>query len=164
MGKAYTLIKKNFSAKIVLHDNRKTFVLEAPRWLQHHLNKFNVGDKVTISITNEKLKRTENQNRYYWLYLGMISAETGNDIDDLHTLFKGLFLGKAIVEVLGHKVRQVRSTTELSTGQFVEYIQRIEEKTGILSPPVEEWMRTGESEKLGKLPEYPENNLGETKL
>lgn len=158
MGKAYTLQKKSFAATVIEDavSHKKVWRITAPLWLQNHLNKFKVGDQITLTITNEKPKRTENQNRYYWMYLGMIAEQTGNDIDDLHTLFKGLFLGKEIVEVFGHKVRRAGSTTELSAGQFSDYIRRIEEKTGILAPPTEGYLRTGEDEG-GKLPEYPES-------
>lgn len=112
-----------------------------PLHYKTEINKFRIGEKVTFVITSKKPKRTEQQNRYYWgVYLPLISSETGNDIDDLHTLFKGKFLGKEIVDVMGEKVRRVSSTTELSTSQFIEYIMRIEEFTGVLAPPTEEYV------------------------
>jgi hypothetical protein len=94
---------------------------------------------VTAYYTSKRPKRTELQNRYYWgVYLPLISEETGNDIDDLHTLFKGKFLSKELVQVLGEKIRRTKSTTELSSIQFGDYIRRIEELTGVLAPPTEE--------------------------
>ena|SRR3990167_11300871 len=141
MTKEYTTISKGFSGTIVEKDGMKNWQSNHSIYLQHELNKYKVGDQVTCYYTNEKLKRTEAQNRYYWgVYLPMISAETGNDIDDLHILFKGKFLSKGIVEVLGHKVRKAKSTTELTAGQFSEYISRIEELTGVLAPPTEEFV------------------------
>ena len=89
----------------------------------------------------------------------MISAETGNDIDDLHVLFKGKFLSKGIVEVLGHKIRKAKSTTELTAGQFSEYISRIEELTGVLAPPTEDYK--GENEKVKEI-EYPTEEYNPT--
>lgn len=159
-SKSYTKITKSFAGHIILDKvlNKKKYVFDSPTWLQHTLNKYNVGDAITITFTNLKPKRTEQQNRYYWLYLGIISKETGNDIDDLHTLFKGLFLSKEIVEVMGHNVRRSRSTTELNTSQFSDYIARIEEKTCILAPPSDTYLKNLYEEGGGVLPEYPENN------
>lgn len=151
MAKEYTKTSKGFSGVIVERGGMKEWQANHPIYLRHEINKYKAGDKVTCYYTQEKLKRTEAQNRYYWgAYLPMISAETGNDIDDLHTLFKGMFLSKGIVEVLGHKVRQAKSTTELTAGQFSEYISRIEELTGVLAPP------TMESEEEPKEIDYPE--------
>lgn len=155
MSKTYTTTSKGFSGVIVEKDGMKSWQSNHSIYLQHELNKFKAGDKVTCYYTNEKLKRTEAQNRYYWgVYLPMISAETGNDIDDLHTLFKGMFLSKGVVEVFGHKVRKAKSTTELSAGQFTEYIQRIEELTGVLAPPTEDYVNDKKED--GKEIEYPE--------
>ena len=154
MTKEYTQIFKGFSGTIIEKDGLKEWLPNHPIYLRHEINKYKSGDKVTCYYTNEKLKRTEAQNRYYWgAYLPMISAETGNDIDDLHILFKGKFLSKGVVEVLGHKVRQARSTTELTAGQFSEYISRIEELTGVLAPPTEDYK--GENEKVEEI-EYPD--------
>jgi hypothetical protein len=135
----YTFETRNYDALIIKEGIRTWFQVSHPEYLATELNKFKVGDKVSVSLTNKKPKRTEQQNRYYWgAYLPMIANETGNDIDDLHNLFKGLFLSKAIIQVLGHNVRKLKSTTSLTTGQFKDYIMRIEEKTGILAPPIEE--------------------------
>lgn len=155
MGKEYTQISKGFSGTIVEREEMKEWQPNHPIYLRHELNKYKAGDKVTCYYTNEKLKRTEAQNRYYWgVYLPLISAETGNDVDDLHSLFKGLFLSKGTVEVLGHKVRRAKSTTELTAGQFSEYILRIEELTGVLAPPTEEYNFGKKEEKEIDYPEY----------
>lgn len=157
MGKEYTKTSKGFTGTIVERGGMKEWQPNHPIYLRHELNKYKAGEKVTCYYTNEKLKRTEAQNRYMWgVYLPLISAETGNDIDDLHTLFKGLFLSKGVVEVLGHKVRKAQSTTELTAGQFSEYISRIEELTGVLAPPTEDYvLDKKEDEELAEI-EYPE--------
>lgn len=118
---------------------QKSLKLASPVWYRHQLNKFNVGEEITMYLTNQKPKRSVAQNNYYWLYLGIISKETGNDIDDLHSLFKGLFLSKAVVQVMGYPVRRVKSTTELSISDFSEYIERIVELTGVEPPPTDNY-------------------------
>lgn len=120
---------------------QKKLVILSRSWYQHQLNKFKVGDKVTMEIHTRKPKRTDAQNRYYWgVYLPMIALETGErDLDRLHQLFSGKFLTKGIVEVLGEKVRIKRSTTELSVSDFCQYIMDIETLTGVMAPPTENY-------------------------
>ena len=111
----------------------------SPRWYAHQVNKFKDGESVTLEIHNQKPKRTEAQNRYYWgVYLPLIAEKTGEaDVDRLHELFKGKFLTIGVVEVLGEKVRMKKSTTELSVGQFCDYIMNIQNLTEVEAPPTE---------------------------
>ena len=117
----------------------KGIAVKSPKFYQHQLNKFRNGEEVTLEIHNERPKRTEAQNRYYWgVYLPRVAEETGEaDIDRLHELFKGKFLTQGIVEVLGEKVRLKKSTTELGVGEFCDYIMNIQNLTGVEAPPTE---------------------------
>lgn len=135
----HTFRTQSFAGVIELDraTGRKKLVIKAEAYFKNQLNKFQVGTAVSVYITDKKPKRTENQNRYYWLYVGMIAAETGNDQDELHELFKGKFLTEKIVYVLGEPVRMKKSTTELSVTDFSEFISKIEVLTGILAPPAE---------------------------
>ncbi len=122
--------------------NKKKLRLNAERYFQHFLNtKTNVGDRVTVKVTNQKPKRTTQQNRYYWgVYLPLISEKTGeDDLDRLHELFKGMFLTKTIAEVLGKKVRITKSTTDLTVSEFCEYVLNIEAFTSVEAPPTENY-------------------------
>lgn len=154
MGLAYTYTTKSFAGVIKESLGKRYWEATHPLFMHTELSKFKLGEEVSCVFTSKKPKRTESQNRYYWgVYLPMISAETGNDIDELHTLFKGMFLSKSIVEVLGHKVRTTKSTAELNTSQFSEFIRRIEELTGVLAPPAENYLN---EPKMGTKPEYPD--------
>ena len=79
-------------------------------------------------------KRSDRQNRYYHLYLGVIARETGYTPNELHNLFKGKFLSSGIVEMFGDRVRKTKSTTALNKSEFVEYIMQIAEYCEIPSP------------------------------
>lgn len=134
-------------------DGKKTLVVDSKDWYQHQLNKFPEGTKVTLEVHTRKAKRTEQQNRYYWgVYLPLIARETGEgDLDALHELFKGKFLSKGVVEVLGQKVRKKKSTTELGVGEFCEFIINIETLTQVAAPPTENYdlapLKEGSNEK-----------------
>lgn len=123
-----------FGATVETKDGKKVLKILAEPYFRTCIGKFKDGEKLSLTVTSHRGKRTTQQNKYYWHYLGMIHEETGNDVDDLHTLFKGLFLSKGITEVFGEKVRKVQSTTELNIVEFSDYIRNIEVKTGILAP------------------------------
>lgn len=123
-----------FGATIEVVDGKKRLKIEAEPYFRTCISKFNEGEKLSLTVTSHKGKRTTQQNRYYWAYLGMIHEETGNEIEDLHELFKGKFLDRGIVEVFGEKVRRKKSTTDLSINDFSDYIRKIELFTGILCP------------------------------
>jgi hypothetical protein len=127
----------NFACEIVMDRDKKRVRLKNDRYYYTEINKFKLGDSVSMYITSKKASRTDRQNRYYWLYIANISRETGNDKDELHTLFKNLFLKKYSKEIYGHKIIVTKSTTDLSSSDFIDYIKRIEIETGILSPPTE---------------------------
>ncbi len=132
---------QSFAARITKDGIISKLAVKSPRFYQHQLNKFRDGEEVTLVIHNQKPKRTEQQNRYYWgVYLPLISEKTGEqNIDRLHELFKGMFLTEGVVEVLGKKVRMKRSTTELSIAEFCDYILKIEAETGVEAPPTENY-------------------------
>ncbi len=122
-------------------NGKKKLIVKSPRWYEFQISKFHDGEQVTLEVHNSKPKRSEQQNRYYWgAYLPLIAEERGEpDLDRLHELFKGKFLTKGIVEVLGEKVRMKKSTTELGVGDFCQYIINIEAMTGIQAPPTENY-------------------------
>lgn len=104
------------------------------RWLAQWNDK-----EVSLEVTEKKSTRSGEQNRYYWLYLTLIKDETGNDIDDLHSYFKGKFLTKKISEMYGDKFRVTKSTTDLSKGEFCDYLVEISGLTGIELPDTTEY-------------------------
>ncbi len=132
---------QSFAGVIRKEGGQNKLIVKSPRWYQHQLNKFKDGETVSIMIHNERPKRTDRQNRYYWgVYLPLIAKEKNEpDIDRLHELFRGKFLTQGVVDVLGEKVRMKRSTTELGVGEFCDYILAIESLTEVEAPPTESW-------------------------
>jgi len=129
---------KDFNAKVVLDNEGKQMLkILAPVWYRHQLQKFRLGETVSLYVSSRRPKRSLQQNRYYWgVYLPLVAQQTGEpDLERLHKLFSGKFLTESIVEVLGEKVRMVKSTASLSKNDFSEYIMAIEADTGVEAPP-----------------------------
>ena len=77
--------------------------------------------------------RSLNQNSYYWgIVLPIIADYTGNTPDELHNIFKRMFLPPKITMYRNKAIKMPSSTTDLSTGGFVEYIDRIIGEAGEL--------------------------------
>ena len=133
-------VSQEFAANIHKKKGEKpSLVVQSRAFYEHQLGKFKDGEKVTLIITNRFAKRTNAQNRYIWsMIYPMVAQETGeDDLDRLHELFKGMFLTISIVEVMGKMVRMTKSTTELTTKEFSEYIRKICRETNCIAPPTE---------------------------
>lgn len=74
----------------------------------------------------KKPTRSLQQNRMYWAILEQIEKETGNDRDDLHNLFKEMFINRErVVQTSLGEYTYRPTTTDLSTAEFVSYIDKI---------------------------------------
>jgi len=101
------------------------------------------GTKVTCTLTQKKPKRSLAQNRLYWLYLSVLVADgVGNasSPEGLHSWFKEEYSKdkpQYWEEVNGIK-RLIFSTTQLTKGEFIEYMLYIRDLTEI-PIPTQEW-------------------------
>jgi len=94
----------------------------------------NEGKKLVLNVGLDKAKRSLDQNAYYWAYLEIIANETGHSAEDLHRLFKGLFLPKKTMTLKGNNYQMSGSTSELNKPQFSEYLDKISAHTEIQLP------------------------------
>ncbi len=78
--------------------------------------------------------RTRSQHNYYWVYLGVISQETGHTPEELHQWAKTKFLPHRFATVMGEKVELEPTTKTLSKLEFGEYLERICAETGVPLP------------------------------
>ena len=152
-----------FRGKVSLKDNKRKLKLNSPLHFQIQLEKFPLNKEITLWLDSKMPARSLRQNRYLWLYYGIIADDTGEDPEVLHLLFKGLFLETGITEVYGYKVRKVKSTKKLNKSEFTEYLMRIEEKTGIPLPDTKEFNPKTYHNDISKI-DYPENTLGKTQF
>ncbi len=95
----------------------------------------NQGKQIVVGVP--KPLRSNQQNRFYWLYLHIISEETGNDTEDLHTFFRGRFL-RARRKILGQDEWIPMSTTQLSKAEYSEYLDKICALTNVPIPTREQ--------------------------
>lgn len=118
----------------------------------------NVDTKpLLVKIDRERSKRSLAQNNYYWNYLRIIANETGHTEDELHQLFKRVFLPPIFKVVLGQEIKIPRTTSELSKTEFGEYLDRICARTNV---PLPDTKVVSDLQEV----EYPDNNLKPTTL
>lgn len=93
------------------------------------------GKDVLITFEKPKKKRSNNQNSYYWgiviVIIKFALKNTGNNFNDndVHDLLRLKFLKETISinDETGEVIERVRSTTELTTSQFMDYISEIQQ-------------------------------------
>lgn len=85
----------------------------------------------TLTIKQkEKPQRSVQQNRYYWKVCEIISDEIGYTPDEIHALFKSMYLKThhLLTTKTGNKeVEIVKSTTDLTTTEFENYLSSIKQ-------------------------------------
>lgn len=127
-------MNKTFLAKIV--DGNINFQSPFNEARFREFCKNNEGKIVRVELP--KSFRSGQQNRYYWLYLGIISMETGNDEMSLHEFFKFSLLPKKTVIIKGkkkdHILETTKSTTELSKLEMGDYLDKICAMTDVPLP------------------------------
>lgn len=116
-------VLKNFIVNI--RDGTPKFTTDTQKKIFYDFLKQYEGKKVWMTIDSRTPSRSERQNRYYWLYLNIIAAETGNDPDYLHARFKAEFLNTEERLILGKMTAKDVSTTNLNKTEFAEYLEKI---------------------------------------
>lgn len=120
----------------IRNDNDRKAVIE-------YIGKLDVTKREYEAVISKKTaKRTLAQNRLYHLWLNCISAETGNDTDMLAEYFKSKFLYVRHRIIYGEQISVVPSTTTLTTEEFKEYLDKIQQwasaEQGIILPNPED--------------------------
>jgi len=79
------------------------------------------GKVLFLTIQPEKRPRSVEQNKYYWgVVIDVIGRHLGYSAEEAHEALKWHFLIK-----LGEVLPTVKSTTELTTVEFEEYLAKI---------------------------------------
>lgn len=91
------------------------------------------GGKIMLTIQKAKKHRTSQQNRFYHGVVVVIVANCMHEAgyvmtnEDVHDMLRVRFLKETICvnEETGDYIERIKSTTELSTVEFMEYVQSI---------------------------------------
>ena len=102
------------------------FELENTTEIKKYLNYLHKKGIKVISISEVKETRKVRANNLYWEWLEIIHNETGNDKSYLHEFFKYKFLKKENLIGGFGKVEKRITTTDLTTKDFAEYMQKID--------------------------------------
>jgi hypothetical protein len=87
--------------------------------------------KLVVSIEQEKTRRTLQSNAYLWgLVYKTIANETGHSENEIHEIYKRLMLPAKFIKFDGKEIRLPGTTTDLSKGEFSEYVERIKAHAG----------------------------------
>ena len=101
-----------------------------------------ISGPVEVWVSKWYSARSKHQNNFYWkCVVGLIAAETGNTSDEIHELMKSIFLKRIVYILTKSGVQEkasVRSTTELTTKEFEEYLESIRrwsaQELGVIIP------------------------------
>ncbi len=102
----------------------------------------------TLKIQEQINTRSMSQNSLYWMFLGVIEFETGNNANDLHEYFKRKFLPPKFIKVLGKEIKIPSSTTDLNKIEFSEYLDKISAEVEISIPDTENYHNEQDSAPL----------------
>lgn len=94
--------------------------------IRGYLARFVSGSPVQVNFSPPSRGRTTKQNGYYWgVVLSMIATETGHTSEECHEYFKSLLLPRMFVTIAGKERSVPKSTTELTTVEMEQYLERI---------------------------------------
>jgi len=80
-----------------------------------------------ITVKKNRAVRSLSQNKYYHAILKIIAIDTGHTHEELHEICKKKFNGKAITFPKGGMEIVGQSTSDLDTGEFTGYINRVKQ-------------------------------------
>lgn len=78
-----------------------------------------------VRIRQAKKKRSLPQNNLYWAWLTEFAPHTGYTEEQLHIILRKRFLGEHILTFKGEQYLLTKSTTELTTKEFSEYMDKV---------------------------------------
>lgn len=123
-----------FRGEVVEEGGRKRLKVTTETLYQRIIESFKEKTKLVLTVEEEKNKRSITQNAYYWVYLGVISNETGDDPNSLHEYFKRALLPPKFIQVRGKEIKIPSSTGDLNKIEFGEYLDRIVAETNVALP------------------------------
>lgn len=117
---------KKLSMIVPVYDGKCHFSQVQLATVREFLFQFPDGRAVQVTWEKPKSVRSLKANAYYWgVVLTTISRETGNTTEDLHLAFRDMLLPRRFIKIGNREVEARKTTTELSTREFAEYVERV---------------------------------------
>jgi hypothetical protein len=111
--------------RIIERNKEKRSIIEA--MIVSFFKEFPEESKAIIEIKQDKDSRSTKQNRLYWEWVSVFSAETGYHKDEMHMILVDKFLGSIqITTKKGKSISTLRSTKDLKLNEFKEYLEQID--------------------------------------
>ncbi len=96
------------------------------------------GVDLELTVAKKRKNRSIPQNSWYWgAILPVISRETGHTCEELHEIFKRMFLPRKMVVYKDKEIQLPGTTTEcdtLSFSTFIEHVRAEAASMGITIP------------------------------
>lgn len=124
----------------------KTIVLsslESRDMAKHFIGKIPADGKMQVDIKKVQSVRSIAQNRLYWMWVGIMSDETGHTKKEMHEFLKDEFLLPEIIEAFGKTITIKPSTKNLKVGEFSTFLEKVDFFAGEfgieLPKPEDQW-------------------------
>lgn len=119
-------IKLRLFADIVEVDGKVNLKFRNPAYYFQQLQQMKGKKRAIITVESEGRNRSDQQNKYLWAVIYPILAEaTGYTVEEIHEYAKATFLPPKIIRVAKKAIYVTPSTTQLSTSDMVEYIDKL---------------------------------------
>ena len=93
---------------------------------RRYLFSFRDGENLKVTVWKRSSQRSLPQNAWYWgAVLPIIAEETGHSAEELHEIFKRMFLPPKTVRFRGRDFRMPGSTKDCNVAEFHEYIEKV---------------------------------------
>lgn len=93
--------------------------------VKEYIDRLPEGKVYNVDITARLSKRSNDQNRLYWLWLNCLAKELGYSPDEMHAVFAHKYLGADYETVCGETILIIPSTRKLDSAQFTTYLDKI---------------------------------------
>lgn len=93
---------------------------------QNCINEIQSLPEGKYQVDIKEVKRSNEQNRFYWKVLEIISEETGYERDELHDALKRKFIGvDQGKDIFGNLYLKPKSSAKLKKGEFTTYLNKV---------------------------------------
>jgi hypothetical protein len=107
----------------------RTFTLiheTARKTLINVINQIPLDGKMKVEIKKVTSKRSDAQNKLYWMWVGILADELGYTKIEMHESLVQSLLAPVVKEIHGKMITIWPSTTSLKVGEFAEFLNDID--------------------------------------